>query len=520
VDDVAAMAAEPATATLRPVTRAVSGAAATLVALGVAELVGLAFAGNPSLVGTTASRVIDAAPDAQREAVISAVGTADKPLLAVAIVVVVGVIGAVVGRFVPPRQVPVTFAVLGIVAWALLVGWSSPASLPLFACTALGVLAGSLTWLLVLRHAARRQAEAPAYGGMDRRSFLGLGLALGAAGAAAVAAAGLTRQILGAGFETARAHLPVPRSRATPAPAGATPDVPGIAPAVTPNADFYQIDTALVPPVVSPAQWRLTIDGRVGAPLTLTYDQLLAMPSIERYVTLTCVSNEVGGDLVGNALWQGVPLADLLARVGVRPDADALVGESVDGFTAGFPLSVLKDGRDAMVAYAMNGDVLPVKHGYPARLVIPGLYGYVSATKWLSNIHLTTLQETVPFWVEKGWSQDGTIQLASRVDVPRFGAKVPAGRITVGGRAWHQHQGVAAVQVRIDDDPTWHDATLADDIGIDSWRLWSYSFDAAPGAHSVEVRAQGADGVWQSEERYRPFPGASSGLNKVPFEAT
>jgi sulfite oxidase len=226
------------------------------------------------------------------------------------------------------------------------------------------------------------------------------------------------------------------------------------------------------------------------------------------------VSNDVGGDLVGTATWQGVRLSDLLARVGVRSDADALVGESVDGFTAGFPLSVLDDGRDAMVAYAMNGEPLPVKHGFPARLVVPGLYGYVSATKWLAAIRLTTLQETVPFWLERGWAADGTIELASRIDVPRTGTPVAPGRVMIGGRAWQQHVGVAAVQVRIDGS-TWEDASLAETMGADAWRLWSYAWDAEPGRRTIEVRALAADGSWQDETERPIFPGAASGLHQV-----
>jgi DMSO/TMAO reductase YedYZ molybdopterin-dependent catalytic subunit len=305
-----------------------------------------------------------------------------------------------------------------------------------------------------------------------------------------------------------------PTDPAKPLPAGVTPDVPGIAPAITPNADFYQIDVALTPPAVDIATWSLTIDGQVDSPLTLTYDQILAMPSIERYVALTCVSNEVGGDLVGTAKWQGVRLTDLLAKVGVKPGADLVVGRSVDGFTVGFPRAILDDGRDAMVAYAMNGEPLPVKHGFPVRLVVPGLYGYVSATKWLEQIKLTTIADDVPFWMQRGWALDGRIESASRIDVPRDGVTVPAGRVAVGGRAWHQHTGVGSVEVSVDGGP-WEQATLAAPIGPDTWRLWSWQWTAVAGSHQLRVRMHDLDGTVQSSTDRPVFPGASSGLHTI-----
>lgn len=502
-----------------PARLVLAGGTSALIGLATAELLALILPGSPSPIAAAADRVISSAPDGLRETLIGAVGTADKPLLALGIVVVVVLAGALVGLVVRAERVPWAFGAGAVLAW--LACWTGGAQdgIWLAVVLAAGVGAGSLAWtrlvLVRTRPALRAEAAAP----LDRRAFLRLTAVLAVAGAAGVGVATVVRRGSAAAVDTVRAAigLPAPTKPAPPLPAGVDPAVPGLAPAVTPNADFYQIDTALVTPAVQTTDWSLTIDGRVSTPLTLTYDELLALPSVERYVTLTCVSNEVGGDLVGNAKWQGVLLADVLAKVGVRPDADAVVGESVDGFTAGFPLSVLDDGRDAMIAYAMNGEPLPVKHGFPARLVVPGLYGYVSATKWLTAIRLTTLQETVPFWLARSWSADGTIELASRIDVPRDSTLITGGTVAVGGRAWHQHRGIEAVQVRVDGGP-WEDAELASDIGDDAWRLWSWQWPATPGPHTLECRARSADGAWQSEEVREVFPGAASGLHRISVE--
>jgi DMSO/TMAO reductase YedYZ molybdopterin-dependent catalytic subunit len=348
-----------------------------------------------------------------------------------------------------------------------------------------------------------------AAGAVALLSALGLGLAAAA------------RRGTASTLDAVRAALTLPRPTdpAPLVPAGVTPALDGLAPAVTPNADFYRIDVSLSPPVVDPASWSLTIEGRVDRPMTLSYADLLAMPSIERHVTLTCVSNEVGGDLVGTARWQGVRLTDLLDKVGVHSDASLVLGRSVDGFTAGFPRQLLDDGRDAMVAYAMNGEPLPLEHGFPARLVVPGLYGYVSATKWLTAIRLTTIDEDAPFWVARQWSADGRIEAASRIDVPREGATVTAGRVAVGGRAWHQHAGVGGVEISVDDGP-WQQATLAPALGIDAWRLWSWQWDATAGSHRLRVRMHDLDGAPQSSDERAVFPGASSGLHTIAVDAT
>jgi DMSO/TMAO reductase YedYZ molybdopterin-dependent catalytic subunit len=417
-----------------------------------------------------------------------------------------------------PQRVPWILLAAGVVGFV--VAWDGMAAdlAPLLIVVGTGVTVAALVWN---RLVPVPEPDPPAGGGtVERRTVLRAAAVIGGLSLLGVGIVALARRGSSAAVETVRTalRLPRPTEAAAPLPAGVQPDVPGLAPAVTPNADFYQIDVSLSPPMVDLESWELRIEGRVDRPRTLSFAELTALPSIERHVTLTCVSNEVGGDLVGTARWQGVRLRDLLDSVGVQDGADAVVGRSVDGFTAGFPLSVLDDGRDAMVAYAMNGEPLPVKHGFPARLVVPGLYGYVSATKWLTGIRLTTLQDDVPFWLARGWSADGTIEAASRIDVPRDGVRLPAGTVRVGGRAWHQHSGVGAVEVSVDGG-AWTPVVLADPIGADTWRLWSWTWQAAPGRHELRVRMRDLDGTPQDETVRPVFPGASSGLHTISVEA-
>jgi DMSO/TMAO reductase YedYZ molybdopterin-dependent catalytic subunit len=517
--------AEPADGDV-PVDRrhaAVVGAVAALAGLAASELFGLVLPGRPSPVALVADRVVAAMPDGPREALIGAVGTLDKPLLVAGVVLAALLGGAAIGAVSAGRPERATwlFTVGGVVGW--LVAWDGSTAdlLGLALVVAVGVTVASLAWTR-LSPAPAAAGAAPAGTTRAASPVVGRRAVIRAAGFVAVASAvalgvvTVARRGSSAAVDAVRATLriPSPTDPARPLPAGITPDVPGIAPAITPNADFYQIDVALTPPAVDVASWTLTIDGHVDRPLVLSYDQLLAMPSIERYIALTCVSNEVGGDLVGTARWQGVRLSDLLTRVGVESRADVVLGLSVDGFSVGFPRALLADGRDAMVAYAMNGEPLPVKHGFPARLVVPGLYGYVSATKWLQRIKLTTMAEDVPFWLQRGWAPDGRIEAASRIDVPRDGVTVAAGRVAVGGRAWHQHTGVGSVEVSVDGGP-WQAATLAAAIDTDSWRLWSWPWDATPGTHDLRVRMHDLDGAPQSATERPVFPGASSGLHRI-----
>ncbi|MEI6230482.1 MAG: molybdopterin-dependent oxidoreductase [Actinomycetes bacterium] len=348
---------------------------------------------------------------------------------------------------------------------------------------------------------------------ISRRALLRASGILAGVGALGYAAFALTKRQVAEGVR-ALVNIPSPSDPAPAIPAAATPSVAGIPPVVTPVDTFFRIDTSMSPPVVDVATWKMSLHGRVDNPLTLTYEDLLGMPSIERYVTLSCVSNDIGGDLIGTQKFQGVRLSDLLDKVGVHSDASLILGESVDNFTAGFPTDFLKQSPDAMVAYAMNGAALPTEHGFPARLVVPGLYGYVSATKWLSGIKLTTLNDDPPYWVTKGWLADGVIQGASRIDVPRQGTTVKAGTVGIGGRAWTEIGGVKSVEVKIDEGQ-WQPATLAAPIAANTWRLWSYAWAAEAGDHTIAVRMTNDNGTEQTDVQHGVYPGAASGLHTI-----
>ena len=271
-------------------------------------------------------------------------------------------------------------------------------------------------------------------------------------------------------------------------PAGVDVGVDGVGPWLTPAGEFYRIDTALTVPSVDPSTWSLRIHGMVEQEVTLTWDELLASDLVEAYVTLACVSNPVGGDLISNQKWLGLPIKGLLEKAKPTGDADMVLSTSVDGFTAGTPLAVLMDGRDALLAIAMDGQPLPFEHGFPVRMVVPGLYGYVSATKWVKDLEVTRFADAQAYWTQRGWSEEGPIKTQSRIDVPKGGKTVPAGSVVVAGTAWAQHRGVKGVQVRVDDG-AWNDATLAADGSIDSWRQWTWTWDASPGDHKLYVRA-------------------------------
>lgn len=350
--------------------------------------------------------------------------------------------------------------------------------------------------------------------GVDRRRVLVGTLGVGAA---ALAVGAFGRALQGR-FSNAAARaavvLPRPSRRLAAAPADPALDVDGLSTLFTPNDRFFRIDTAIVPPSVDPDSWQLRIHGLVERELTLSYDELLALPLVEADVTLSCVSNEVGGSLVGNARWLGVRLDELLDRVGVSPDADQVMGRSVDAFTAGFPVSTL-DGRDALVAVGMNGEVLPVRHGFPARLVVPGLYGYVSATKWLSEIELTRFDEQLGYWIPRGWAREAPVLTQSRIDRPR-GGSLDAGPVVVAGVAWAPHRGVERVEVQVDEGP-WREAALGPSVGDDAWRQWWIEWDATPGQHTLRCRATDGAGAVQVEERTPVAPRGATGWHARRF---
>jgi DMSO/TMAO reductase YedYZ molybdopterin-dependent catalytic subunit len=314
--------------------------------------------------------------------------------------------------------------------------------------------------------------------------------------------------------------LPRPARAAPRVPAAADLGIDGLSPFVTPNGDFYRIDVNLIVPQVTAEGWTLTIKGLVDAEVELTYGELLAMPLVEEDITLACVSNEVGGRLVGNARWLGTPLLPLLERAGIDGNADQIVARAVDGFTVGFPVESLRDGRAALLAVGMNGEPLPIRHGFPARLVVAGLYGYVSATKWLSEIELTRFDAFDPYWIQRGWAVEAPIKTQARIDTPRGLAKVSGSTIPVAGVAWAQTRGIAKVEVRIDDGE-WNECELSEEVSANTWRQWLYRWEgAAPGRHQLTVRATDATGEIQPEQRVPPFPDGATGWHSIAVNVT
>ncbi len=343
-----------------------------------------------------------------------------------------------------------------------------------------------------------------------RRRFL---VSSGMAAAAAAAGALVGRELITRqNVSQARAALRFPRPAvpAPPLPAGSNLNIPGLSSFITPNDSFYRVDTALLLPQVDPATWQLRVHGMVQRELTISFAELLKRPLIEDYVTLTCVSDPVSGPYVGNAKWLGASLAALIRQARPLAGASQLLCTSVDGFTSGTPLEVVLDGRDALLAVAMNGTALPIEHGFPARMVVPGLYGYVSATKWVTDIEVTTFAAASAYWVQRGWSQQAPIKTESRIDVPAGGASLRPGLTPVAGVAWAQHKGIGAVEVRVDRGP-WHETRLATVPDIDTWRQWVWEWPATPGNHLLEARATDQTGYTQTPVQAPPPPNGASG---------
>ncbi|HSI99907.1 MAG TPA: molybdopterin-dependent oxidoreductase [Patescibacteria group bacterium] len=499
-------------------TAAIAGVAAGAAAVGGAELLAGLLPEAASPIIAIGDLVIALQPPGAKQFVVDLFGEADKLLLNLLIVAVA--LAAAAGLGVLARR-RLGLARIGFAAFGLLAlgaGLRDPLAAPvttlIVAVAAVGIALVALTWLLGLaaRRAAGPVAEMPAWG---RRRFLVNSAALVgvAAGSGVVGRVLLDRGRLGAVPQVGT--IPAPSSTAPPLPDGASLAVPGLSPLVTPNERFYRIDTALLVPRPNVDTWRLRVTGMVERPFELTYDELLAMPLHDQYVTIACVSNEVGGNLVGNALWRGVRLKELLARAGVDPSATQIVGRSVDGFTAGFPTAwALADEREALVAVAMNGEPLPPDHGFPARLIVPGLYGYVSATKWLSEIELTTLEAFDAYWVPLGWAKQAPILTQSRIDTPRGDREVTAGTVAVAGVAWAPDRGISAVEVQVDESG-WEPAELSDPISDTTWVQFLYRWQATPGEHTLRVRATDGEGVVQTDERTRPDPDGARGHHTV-----
>ncbi|MCC5953621.1 MAG: molybdopterin-dependent oxidoreductase [Acidimicrobiia bacterium] len=514
---------------------AIAGATSAAVALGTAEAVAALVADGRSLVVSVGDGVVDGSGAWLARPAIELLGSANKPTLLTGIVVVSLAVGALAGIGARRRAwvgpvIFAAFAALGVLA----AGEDPLADRSQAAVAAgLGAVAGAavLWFLLRLLSASATSSMAatavaadastgagpiagtgpapavldPAAGGANRRAFFGwVGVAGATAGALAVAPRTWGRQSTA---EQARETVVLPG--VDEPPAVAEPEVADLSSYITPNDDFFRIDTALVIPDVDPAGWSLTIDGMVDRPFEIGYDELVERSTTVAPVTLACVSNLVGGHLVGNAVWQGVPLGELLAEAGVDPAATQIVGRSVDAFTVGFPTEVAFDGRTALVATAMNGVPLPRRHGFPARLVVSGLFGYVSATKWLSQIELTTWEGYDAYWVPRGWSKEGPILVQSRIDTPTT-RSVRAGTVPLAGVAWGPGVGISRVEVRIDEGP-WMEAELGETLSDDTWVQWYLPWEATPGQHDVEVRATDGLGDTQTSERSPTAPSGATG---------
>jgi DMSO/TMAO reductase YedYZ molybdopterin-dependent catalytic subunit len=466
-----------------------------------------------AVIGATPARIISWAEQT--------LGTHDKTILLTGVVVVLFVFAAVIGW--ATFRYGMRLGYLGLVVFGaigLAAALTRPNATTSYAFpTLLAVVAGMLMlrWLV---HLAKPPAPdesrivlgTPGPQPVRREFIVGSLAAVVGAGLAALAGRELaTRTTVSAAM--AKIRFPKPAVLAPPLPAGAQLNVPGISPFITPNDAFYRVDTALILPQVDPNTWQLRIHGMVRREITLTFDDLLRRPLIEDWLTLTCVSNPVGGPYVGNAKWLGASVAALLREAGIMPGAQQLLCTSTDGYTSGTPVQVVMDGRDALLAVAMNGAPLPVAHGFPVRQVVPGLYGYVSACKWITDINVTTWSADAGYWVTEGWSQQAPIKTESRIDVPGTGS-VNAGPVTVAGVAWAQHKGIDAVEVQVDNGP-WNVATLAPVPDIDTWRQWKWDWHATPGNHLIQARATDATGYTQTAAQAQVTPNGATGYPAV-----
>jgi len=496
-----------------------AGMAAVAVTLGITELFAGLFARVPSATASIGAIVIDLSPSWLESFAISVFGTLDKLVLAIGIFAVAILIGGFLGRRSVTNPAPILggfvgFGVLGVLAQLQEPGAEAgPVIAAMFVAAGLGISA----------FYGFRKIFDPGETSFTDNDVNNIGrrrLLLGVASAVTVTAVsvGVGRAMLRSRSEAQRSSQILP----TPVEAMADPtaahdfDLGGVSPVVVSNDTFYRIDTALVVPAIDPDMWSLRIHGMVDDEVNLSYNDLRGLDQIERYATLSCVSNEVGGRLVGNALWTGVLLKDVLDMAGVRSGAEQVVGRSVDGWTAGFPVEFALDDREAMIAIGMNREILPTSHGFPARLVVPGLYGYVSATKWLTEIELTTWDAFDGYWIPRGWSKEGPIKTQSRIERPKHNSRIDAGPFTLGGVAWAPTLGITAVEVQVDDGP-WVLAELAESLSDNSWRLWKLDIDVAPGQHTARVRATDGTGYTQTSERSNPRPDGATGWHIVDF---
>ena len=539
---------------LRLLPHLLAGVLAAAVFLGVADLISRLFGPTSSTLVALGSTVITLSPSWLQDFAISTFGGNNKLVLYVSMGVVGTIVAALIGLLSRSRM-KLALGAFTLVALILLAAVflrpenSAVDTVPTLIGAVIGILtllllSGAATgWLRPREETARgttadseistaadtrrgrgvqREQSSPATAessAHSRRLFLGVAAA-GAAVAGGSIAFGRSVNAFGqeVGQTAARQLLPTPAVSAAAIPDAATVAVEGIPPFITPNSDFYRIDTALAVPELSAEDWTLRIHGMVEEEVTINMSELVELPLVEHHVTLTCVSNPVGGDLIGNATWLGYPIHELLARARPTGNADMVLSTSIDGWTASTPLEVLTDeNRESLLAIGMNGEPLPAEHGYPARLVVPGLYGFVSATKWVTELEVTRFDEQTAYWTDRGWNARGPVLVASRIDVPRPLAEVSGEELVVGGTAWAQHVGVETVEVRLDDGD-WESVELGEEVTTDTWRQWKHTFaDVSSGRHSVTVRAINADGDTQTSERADPIPGAATGHHRIEF---
>jgi DMSO/TMAO reductase YedYZ molybdopterin-dependent catalytic subunit len=525
---------------------ALAGMLAAAVALGVAELAAAIIGPDSAPVIAVGETAINLTPIPVKDFAITHFGSHDKQALVAGILVMLAGFAALIGAAAVRRigyglAGLAVFAALGVTAALRLPGAGLLDVVPTL--TGVTVAAGTLV-TLVRSIRPRDDGTGLVTDGVTGGAGDGLGLATdgvagdvrdpagpgrrlflaGAAGAGVLAAvAGGAGDVLLRRFSVAssraQVRLPTAAVRAPAVPAGTELRIPGLTPFFTSNASFYRVDTDLVLPEVAPETWTLRIDGMVDREIELSFAELLRMPLTETDITLVCVSNQVGGSYAGNARWLGASLPALLRRAGVRAGADQLLSSATDGMTISTPLTTIMDGRDALLAVGMNGQPLPVEHGFPARMVVPGLYGYTSATKWVTRLTVTTFAAQKAYWTQRGYAAVAPIHTESRIDVPRPLAQVAAGQVTVAGVAWAPATGIAGVEVSADNGP-WHTARLAAVDGIDTWRQWVWTWDAAPGLHTLQVRATDNKGVTQPSRRAQVFPSGATGWDSVVVTVT
>jgi DMSO/TMAO reductase YedYZ molybdopterin-dependent catalytic subunit len=537
-----------------PVRSVLAGLLSGAVGVCVAFLVSGFSGAIGSPVVAVAQLAIDLSPAPVKNFAIRQFGTHDKLVLQIGVLVVLAVFAGFVGVLARRREASGLIGVAIFGAIGLIAAGTRPTATAADLLPSLIGAAAAAAALVMLTRAAElpisRQAGTATEAGVadaagpdqdsrgepirgsgqvraaalsvskpPRRQFLTLGAVAAGVAAASYAGGRLLNEQASVSSAVKSLRLPAPATPTPALPVGADLPVPGVSPFVTSNAAFYRVDTAIVLPQIPPSSWQLRIHGMVRRELTISFDQLLRRPLTEAYITLTCVSNPVGGPYIGNARWLGASLGALLREAGIRAGADQLFCTSSDGFTSGTPVQTAMDGRDALLAVGMNGKPLPTAHGFPVRTVVPGLYGYVSACKWITDIEVTTYAANHAYWTEHGWSQQAPIKTESRIDVPSGQGPVKAGPTSIAGVAWAQHKGIDAVEVRVDRGP-WRQAKLAAVPGIDTWRQWSADWEAIPGTHRIEARATDATGYTQTALVAPPEPDGASGYPVVTVTVT